>query len=127
MTRAAIDAAGSAVHRRSRDDDAASTRPRAELVAALGHHRLRWTLDNGYGDGIMKVTMNAESNRDAIHKLIDELPERDLRAAKIYLESLKQSPEDVAARDKRDGEIINAHADELNAEAEDVLGYQAEW
>jgi len=75
----------------------------------------------------MKVTMNAEINREAIHKLVDELPERDLRVAKLYLERLKQSPEDVAARDKRDAEIINAHADELNAEAEDVLGYQAEW
>lgn len=30
----------------------------------------------------MKVTMNTEINREAIHKLIDELPERDLRAAK---------------------------------------------
>lgn len=77
--------------------------------------------------GIMKATMNAERDREAIHKLIDELPERDLRIAKLYLEHLKQSPEDVAARDKRDAEIINAHAADLNAEAEDVLGYQAEW
>jgi len=76
---------------------------------------------------IMKVTMNAESDREAIHKLIDELPERDLHAAKLYLERLKQSLEEVAARDKRDAKIINAHAGELNAEAEDVLGYQAEW
>ena len=71
--------------------------------------------------------MNAESNRETLHKLIDELPERDLRAAKLYLERLKQSLEEVAARDKRDAEIINAHADELNTEAKDVLGYQAEW
>jgi hypothetical protein len=71
--------------------------------------------------------MNAESNRETIHKLIDELPERDLRAAKLYLQRLKQSPEEVAAGDKRDAEIINIHADELNAEAEDVLGYQAKW
>jgi hypothetical protein len=77
--------------------------------------------------GIMKVTMNTEINRETIHKLIDELPERGLRAAKLYLERLKQSPEEVAAGDKRDAEIINVHADELNAEAEDVLGYQVEW
>jgi metal-responsive CopG/Arc/MetJ family transcriptional regulator len=29
-----------------------------------------------------------------------------------------------AERDARDVELINAHADELNAEAEDILGYQ---
>jgi metal-responsive CopG/Arc/MetJ family transcriptional regulator len=29
-----------------------------------------------------------------------------------------------AERDARDLELINAHADELNAEVEDVLGYQ---
>lgn len=28
---------------------------------------------------------------------------------------------------ERDAQLINAHADELNAEAEDVLGYQADW
>jgi metal-responsive CopG/Arc/MetJ family transcriptional regulator len=34
-----------------------------------------------------------------------------------------------AQRDARDIELINRHADELNAEAEDVLSYQApeEW
>lgn len=31
-----------------------------------------------------------------------------------------------AARDERDAGIINAHADELNEEALDVLGYQVE-
>ena len=31
-----------------------------------------------------------------------------------------------AARDERDMGIIDAHADELNAEALDVLGYQVE-
>ena len=31
-----------------------------------------------------------------------------------------------AAIDKRDRNIINAHADELNEEAVDVLGYQVE-
>jgi metal-responsive CopG/Arc/MetJ family transcriptional regulator len=29
-----------------------------------------------------------------------------------------------AERDARDLELINAHADELNAEVEDILGYQ---
>ena len=75
----------------------------------------------------MKVPMNAEINRETIHKLIDELPERDLRAAKLYLERLKQSSAEVVAGDKRDAELVNTHADELNAEAEDVLCYQAEW
>jgi hypothetical protein len=33
-------------------------------------------------------------------------------------------PEERADRDARDLELINAYADELNAEPEDVLGYQ---
>jgi metal-responsive CopG/Arc/MetJ family transcriptional regulator len=41
------------------------------------------------------------------------------RAARAYLARLEK-----AARDQNDLDIINAHADELNQEALDVLDYQ---
>ena len=40
---------------------------------------------------------------------------------------MKRTAEERAKRDARDAEVIKAHLDELNAEAEDVLGYQADW
>jgi len=40
---------------------------------------------------------------------------------------VKLTAEERAKRDARDAEIISAHVGELNAEAEDVLGYQADW
>lgn len=42
------------------------------------------------------------------------------KASQAYLARLERE-----RRDARDIEIINANADRLNAEAEDVLGYQA--
>lgn len=66
-------------------------------------------------------------DRETVHKLVDQLPEGELVAAKRYLERLARSPEQAIAHDQREAETINAHAAELNAEAEDVLGYQAEW
>ncbi|NIA10659.1 MAG: hypothetical protein GWP10_13265 [Nitrospiraceae bacterium] len=41
------------------------------------------------------------------------------RAARAFLEHLARTE-----AERRDLEIINQHADELNAEAEDVLAYQ---
>ena len=41
------------------------------------------------------------------------------RAARAFLEQLARTE-----AERRDLEIINRHADELNAEAEDVLAYQ---
>lgn len=71
--------------------------------------------------------MNAGTNREAIHRLVDELPEDQLPRARLALERMKFSPEERAARDERDAEIINAHADELRREMDDILGYQADW
>jgi hypothetical protein len=70
--------------------------------------------------------MNGESNREAIHRLVNELPEDRLARARLALERLKVEKEGVPVN-RNDVEIIDAHADELNAEAEDVLGYQADW
>jgi len=42
---------------------------------------------------------------------------------RVLAEYLRQQAR--AQRDTRDIELINRHADELNAEAEDVLRYQA--
>ena len=62
-----------------------------------------------------------------IHRLVDELPEEQLDQARVALERMKRTAEERAKRDARDAEVIKAHLDELNAEAEDVLGYQADW
>jgi hypothetical protein len=67
------------------------------------------------------------TNRRTIHRLVDELPEEQLDQARVALERMKLTAEERAKRDARDAEIISAHVDELNAEAEDVLGYQADW
>ena len=40
--------------------------------------------------------MNTESNRDTIHKLVDELPEGELRAAQRYLEYLRNLGDPMA-------------------------------
>lgn len=71
--------------------------------------------------------MNVEASRETIHKMIDELSEQELHAALVYLERLKLGPHERALRDERDVGIINAHADELSVEMDDILGYQAEW
>jgi len=71
--------------------------------------------------------MNSGANRRTIHRLVDELPEEELDQARVVLERMKLTAEERAKRDARDAEIISAHVDELNAEAEDVLGYQADW
>ena len=56
------------------------------------------------------VTREGESRSQAIERLLrDSFAERER-----------------AAMDERDREIINMHADELNEEAVDVLGYQVE-
>ena len=69
----------------------------------------------------------AAEDRRTIHRLVDELPEEQLDQARAALERMKLTAEERAKRDARDAEIIGAHVDELNAEAEDVLGYQADW
>ncbi len=56
------------------------------------------------------VTREGESRSQPIERLLrDSFAERER-----------------AAMDERDREIINMHADELNEEAVDVLGYQVE-
>jgi len=40
--------------------------------------------------------------------------------------SVTLSEDILKSRDRRDIELINRHADELNEEAEDVLAYQVE-
>lgn len=71
--------------------------------------------------------MNPEPNREAIHKLVDELPDDQLPRVRHVLERMKLSPEERAARDERDAQIINAHAEDLRREMDDILSYQAEW
>lgn len=68
---------------------------------------------------------DGEPSRDELHRLIDQLPEERLEDARKALERVRARNGDQTAEDRRDVELINAHADELNAEAEDVLGYRA--
>ena len=71
--------------------------------------------------------LHTEANRESLHQLVDELPEEQLDEVRGALERMKLTARERAQRDARDAEIINAHVDELNAEAEDVLGYRADW
>jgi len=61
--------------------------------------------------------------RQTLHVLVDELPEERLEKAIHVLQRVKRSNNN---NEQREIDIINAHADELNAEMEDVLGYQAD-
>ena len=68
--------------------------------------------------------MNGNLNRDELHRLVDQLSDEQLLYARRALERVRAHTETEAEDDIK---IINAHANELNAEAEDVLGYPAEW
>jgi metal-responsive CopG/Arc/MetJ family transcriptional regulator len=60
-------------------------------------------------DDLLKEIDNAATNRSSFLE----------RAARKYLAELNR-----IQRDRRDAEILNAHADRLNREALDVLEYQ---
>ena len=68
------------------------------------------TLDQDVVAAVEAITRGGESRSRVIERLL-----RQSLAARAR-----------AARDERDMGIIDAHADELNAEALDVLGYQVE-
>jgi Arc/MetJ-type ribon-helix-helix transcriptional regulator len=68
------------------------------------------TLSEGVLRAVRRATGRGESRSEAVERLLREgLAARARRAA-----------------DQRDLALINAHADELNREAEDVLSYQAD-
>ena len=68
------------------------------------------TLDQDVVEAVGRAARESESRSETIERLLRQ----SLAAA------------DRAERDKRDRDLINAHVDELNAEAADVLGYQVE-
>ena len=68
------------------------------------------TLERDVVDAVAHATREGESRSEAIERL--------LRQSLAALER--------AAHDQRDRELINAHADELNEEAVDVLGDQGD-
>ncbi len=70
--------------------------------------------------------MRMMSARQTIHELVDELPESELPKARRILEGLRSNGDQRAARDNRDQELINAHADELNKEAVELQTFQAD-
>jgi metal-responsive CopG/Arc/MetJ family transcriptional regulator len=68
------------------------------------------TLDEEVVAAVEAITRNGESRSQVIERLL-----RESLAARTR-----------SSMDERDLGIINAHADELNEEALDVLGYQVE-
>ena len=68
------------------------------------------TLDERVIAAVEEAALQGESRSRVIERLLRQ-----------SLVALKR-----AADDKRDRDIINVHADELNEEAFDVLGYQVE-
>lgn len=65
--------------------------------------------------------------REALHRIVDELPESELPVATRVLGDLRQAEKRRRAdRDARDLEILNRSADALNEEVEDILAYQVE-
>jgi metal-responsive CopG/Arc/MetJ family transcriptional regulator len=68
------------------------------------------TLSEDVLESIDQLTLEGESRSEAIERLLRE--------------SFAQQAQ--RARDSKDLELINKHADQLNEEAEDVLTYQVE-
>ncbi|MDP2995932.1 MAG: type II toxin-antitoxin system CcdA family antitoxin [Bryobacterales bacterium] len=71
----------------------------------------------------MRVKTSVTLPADLLESIDEVDPNRSAfieRAAKAYLARLER-----ARRDQRDLAIINANAERLNQEAEDVLGYQS--
>ena len=68
------------------------------------------TLEEDIVAAVERVTRKGESRSETIERLLRQ--------------SLKAEARERA--DKRDRDLINAHVDDLNAEAADVLGYQVD-
>jgi metal-responsive CopG/Arc/MetJ family transcriptional regulator len=68
------------------------------------------TLSEDLLQALAKATRKGESRSQAVERLLRETLSRETRRA----------------RDNRDLELIDRNADRLNAEAEDVLGYQVD-
>lgn len=66
----------------------------------------------------------AEATLEALDRLVDARSRSEVieQAILEHLQRLKDE-----ARDERERELLDAHADELNAEMSDVLEYQADW
>ena len=79
-----------------------------------------------YGCG-MKMKTSITLEKEVVAALEEAAREGENRS-QVIERLLRQSfaVRERAAIDKRDRNIINAHADELNEEAVDVLGYQVE-
>lgn len=72
---------------------------------------------------LVRVKTSVTLPADLLESIDEVDPNRSAfieRAAKAYLARLER-----ARRDQRDLAIINANAERLNQEAEDVLGYQS--
>ena len=78
-------------------------------------------------DGGMKMKTSITLEKEVVTAVEETAREGESRSQvieRLLRQSLAVRERD--AIDKRDRNIINAHADELNEEAVDVLGYQVE-
>ena len=75
----------------------------------------------------MKMKTSITLEREVVTAVEEAAREGESRS-QVIERLLRQSfaARERSAIDKRDRNIINAHADELNEEAVDVLGYQVE-
>lgn len=75
----------------------------------------------------MKAKTSITLSED-IMKTIDEIGEKGESRSEVIERLLRESlaQRSRRARDLKDLEIINKHADQLNEEAEEVLSYQVE-
>lgn len=78
----------------------------------------------------MKRTMTVEIPEDILRALNRRAKDEGSRSQLVEEALMKylrlKTPEERAKRDRREIEIMNKHAAELNAEAEDCLQYQIE-
>ncbi len=75
----------------------------------------------------MKVKTSVTLAQEVV-SAVEEAPREGESRSQVIERLLRQgfAARERAAIDKRDRNIIDAHADELNEEAVDVLGYQVE-
>ena len=75
----------------------------------------------------MKVTTSVTLSEETV-RAIDELAGRGASRSRVIEQAVTEHLDRRrrAQREARDLEILNRHADRLNREMEDVLGYQVE-
>jgi uncharacterized protein Yka (UPF0111/DUF47 family) len=69
----------------------------------------------------------SDAARKQLHQLVEALPSEALEHARAALGRLQQREHERAQARRKDIATIDAHADELKDEMDDILSYQADW